>query len=657
MINFDGKSLDVRHQRLQQLREIFPEFFSEGKIDLNRISQSLADVSAEPDHYELSWAGKAEARKEIQKQTTATLIPDFAGSIKFDASDHIFIEGENLEVLRVLQKSYFGQIKMIYIDPPYNSGNDSFIYPDDYAERRQDYDKRTGIRDNEGYLNKLDLFKPNSRESGHYHSVWLSMMYPRLYLARNLLKKDGAIFVSVDDNEAANLKLLMDEVFGPENYVTTIYIKVRYEGKTLVEDSDFQKLIEQVLVYTRSPLFKPKKPIVKYDLEKFCFTVKTTGTAQVIELGNKRVEIFEAGTFSITEESPSRHGLKEIWASGKVLDGNSSGRFFRDHLAGRFDEDGYGALYKVYGIGDDGLGYRYFTGPKKKGATKGKYFQGIPSDIADDIQNQTKEVPIVTYFDFADSFGNCKHEGGIDFRNGKKPIRFIQQLFELVSFDDNDIVLDFFAGSASLAHAVLENNERQGATQLRFIAIQLPEPIDENSDAYKAGFRVISDIAKARLVNVINEKEKKQLTLDEKRTDLGFRAFRLFYSNFKKWQPQIGSAEELLAQLQIFQEPLETQSSDRYELLFELLVKAGLPLSADIDKRQSDDKLRFFVIDDGQLVFVLDQVSDSLMQDIEAIHPDNLVVLGNLFEGNNADELMTNWKLQLQDAGIGLTII
>jgi adenine-specific DNA-methyltransferase len=199
----EKKSLDIFAAKLAQLREIFPEALTEGKIDFNRLKDILGDsVSFNKEHYELSWAGKSEARAQIQKTTSATLIPSESKLMSFDSpqSSNIFIEGENLEVLHVLQRSYFGKIKMIYIDPPYNTGNDSFVYPDDYSERQDEYKKRAGITDNNGFLNKQDCWKKNNKENGQFHSVWLSMMYPRLYLARNLLREDGVIFISIDDN-------------------------------------------------------------------------------------------------------------------------------------------------------------------------------------------------------------------------------------------------------------------------------------------------------------------------------------------------------------------------------------------------------------------------------------------------------------------------
>lgn len=219
----DGQSLNLTEERITQLKSLFPDVVSEGKVDFDRLKAALGEHLTNPrDRYELSWAGKAEARKEVQKQTSATLLPDRESSVDFDTSENIFIEGENLEALRILQKSYFGKVKMIYIDPPYNTGNDSFVYPDDYSERKEEYERRTGIKDEAGYLNKQDLWKKNTKESGQFHSVWLSMMFPRLYMARNLLREDGVIFVSIDDNEQGNLKLLMDEVFGEENFLADV---------------------------------------------------------------------------------------------------------------------------------------------------------------------------------------------------------------------------------------------------------------------------------------------------------------------------------------------------------------------------------------------------------------------------------------------------
>ena len=190
----DGQSLNLTQERIKALKTLLPDVFSEDKIDWERLRQSLGEeLFVKNEHYELSWAGKADARREIQRPTTATLVPDRPASVDFEASDNVFIEGENLEVLRVLQRAYFGRVKLIYIDPPYNTGDDSFIYPDDYAERLSEYRQRTGKTDDDGFLNKQDLWHQNRRENGQFHSAWLSMMYPRLFIARNLLREDGVI--------------------------------------------------------------------------------------------------------------------------------------------------------------------------------------------------------------------------------------------------------------------------------------------------------------------------------------------------------------------------------------------------------------------------------------------------------------------------------
>ena len=228
----DGKSLTPQEIKLQQLKEILPEVFAEGKVDWEKLKATLGeDINFANERYVLNWAGKSEAFKVLQSPTTKTLVPDKNQSVNFDKTDNIFIEGENLEVLKVLQKSYFGKVKMIYIDPPYNTGNDSFIYPDKFSETKAEYEKRVGDKDEEGYLTKEGMFQKNSKENGQYHSNWLNMMYPRMFLAKNLLRQDGVIFISIDDNEVHNLRLLMNEVFGEENFISQSLVVSNPRGR------------------------------------------------------------------------------------------------------------------------------------------------------------------------------------------------------------------------------------------------------------------------------------------------------------------------------------------------------------------------------------------------------------------------------------------
>lgn len=216
----NGQSLSPHIEKFNRLKQIIPEAFSEGKVDWEKLQATLGEnINFANERYVLNWAGKSDAFRVMQQPSTRTLVPVREDSVNFDDTQNIFIEGENLEVLKVLQKSYFGKVKMIYIDPPYNTGNDSFIYPDKFSETKEEYQKRVGDKDEDGYMTGEGMFRKNSRENGQYHSNWLNMMMPRLYLARTLLRDDGVIFVSIDDNEVHNLRLLMNEIFGEENFV------------------------------------------------------------------------------------------------------------------------------------------------------------------------------------------------------------------------------------------------------------------------------------------------------------------------------------------------------------------------------------------------------------------------------------------------------
>jgi len=259
----DGKSLNITEEKINSLKKIIPEAFTENKIDWEKLKAALGDdIEFKNERYVLNWAGKSDAFRVLQSPSSATLVPCKEESIDFDKTENIFIEGENLEVLKVLQKSYFGKIKMIYIDPPYNTGNDSFIYPDKFSETREEYLNRIGDKDEAGYMTREGLFRKNSKDSGHYHSNWLSMMYPRLFLARNLLRDDGVIFVSIDDNEVHNLRLIMNEVFGEENFIAVF----PWRKRTAKSDVPFgiSQDYEWVLSYSRDNFEAGKRIERKY---------------------------------------------------------------------------------------------------------------------------------------------------------------------------------------------------------------------------------------------------------------------------------------------------------------------------------------------------------------------------------------------------------
>jgi adenine-specific DNA-methyltransferase len=362
---------------------------------------------------ELSWIGK-ESRPRLEPRI---MIEDESFSHHASARregdhfDNLLIKGDNLLALKALEQDFTGQIKCIYIDPPYNTGN-AFEHYDDALE----------------------------------HSVWLSLMKERIEILKRLLRPDGFFCVHIDDSEGHYLKVMLDEVFGRSNYLTTLYIQVRYAQKTLKQDMDFHKQVEMVHIYRKEFGAKPNLPVRASTDEKFCYYVDEKGSGSEIELGGKRVVLFTSDDYEIRKGEPSQDGLKEIWATGSILDGNSSGRFFRDYLAGRAEKDGLGSLYKVYGIGDDKFPHRYFTGPKRAGATKGKYFQGIPLGKLESGSVSTS--PIENFYDLAGSFGNCRHEGGVEFRSGKKPEALLDIILKRFT-SEGDWVLDSFAGSGT----------------------------------------------------------------------------------------------------------------------------------------------------------------------------------------------------------------
>lgn len=341
----------------------------------------------------LSWLTREKDVKRADGVAYRLLERDDALSVGDTASGNMLIQGDNLEALKSLLPYYRGQVKCIFIDPPYNTGS-AFEYYDDNLE----------------------------------HSEWLAMITPRLKLLQQFLTDDGFFVCQIDDAEGPYLKVVCDEIFGRPNYKTTLYVQVRYSQKTLKQDMDYHKQIEHVLVYSSSSKSSPNKIVINNEnsFEKFIYQIIEKSDGEKLHLGGKIVTKFAPGEYEIEKsEIGWVDGLKEIWATGSILDGNSSGRFFRDYLSSRKIEDGLGVLYKVENIGDDGHGYRYFTGPKKETATKGKYFQGVPVEKRQNEQAET-EQPIPNFHDFAGSFGNCRLEGSADFRSGKKPEAWIR---------------------------------------------------------------------------------------------------------------------------------------------------------------------------------------------------------------------------------------
>ena len=380
---------------------------------------------------ELTWVGKD---KKISVEPRILIENKKLSNIENNENtENMLIHGDNLLALKALEPKYAGKIKCIYIDPPYNTGV-AFEHYNDNLE----------------------------------HSIWLGLMKERLVILRNLLREDGFIACHIDDSEGAYLKVLMDEIFGRENYQTSFYVRVRYSGKILKQDMNYHKEIEQIHIYRKEYGAIPNLNIQETGYDQFRYYIKELDNGKIINLGGKKVEIFEKGQYKLEKGKGTEYGLKEIWASGTILDGNSSGRFFRDYLDGRVAEDGLGVLYKVWGIGNDRFDYRYFTGPKRTNATKGKYYQGVPVEQLGKEKIE-KRLPINNFFDLAGNFGNCRLEGGVDFRSGKKPEILLELILKYFS-NPNDIILDSFLGSGTTAAVAHKMNRK-------YIGIEMGEHV------------------------------------------------------------------------------------------------------------------------------------------------------------------------------------
>lgn len=434
MANVSKQHRDELLEKISKIRE----FIANSKSDKNtrNLQQYLNEITKDikGKKYGLVFEEHREAVDEKIDTHIPVLVEEKKLAIDNGGEQNFLIEGDNLAALKLLEKTHKGKIDVIYIDPPYNTGKDDFIYDDNY-------------------VNVDDKFR---------HSKWCSFITKRLSIARNLLSKSGFIAISIDDNEYSNLKLLCDEIFGFENYQSTFHIQVRYAEKSLNEEKPFKPLMEYVLFYSKDyNTFDPKRDTVDYGTDSFCFTIKELKKGKKFSVKNQEAIVFKPGEWSIEKIAGNLNGLKETWITGSIYTTMSYGKVFQNIVEPRINEDGLGCLYKILGRGDDGLGYRYYTGPARANAKKGKMYSGIPLDKREMIESgqaPQRELPILTTYDFAPDFGNIRTEGGVPFGNGKKPIKMIKQFINYHK-QKNITVLDFFAGSASTGHAVLSLNK------------------------------------------------------------------------------------------------------------------------------------------------------------------------------------------------------
>lgn len=562
MEKLDGKSLDLTKENINALKQLFPEVVTEGKLDFDKLKLVLGEeIESNKEKYEFTWHGKARSLKLAQTPSTGTLRPDKESSKNWDSTENLYIEGDNLEVLKLLQKPYFGKVKLIYIDPPYNTGKD-FVYKDDFHDNIKNYKEITG-----------QTTKSNSEISGRFHTDWLNMIYPRIKLARNLLSDDGIISISIDDNEHSNLKKLCDEIFGEMNFVGTITWEKRTKAQNTEDAKDmFQSKTEYILLY------KKLQSKIRFNLE--------------VKYSKEYPENDEKGSYRIYKiEQMSSLGMR-----GR----NTMIYPILDVLP---DEN------KQWKLGKDTI---------ETYQTRGDLFL-LDGKPCIKIRPQDEDVkgyfPFWSHFFDKDSYGTAetgKAELSSLLETKKhgfetvKPLALIKKLLFHHKNSENDIVLDFFSGSSTTAHAVMQLNAEDGGKR-KFIMVQLPELIDEGSDAYQAGYRNICEIGKERIRRagdkIVAETGKPDL-------DIGFKVFKLDSSNIKLWDPETANLEQNLFDLQ------DNIKEDRTkeDLLFEILLKIGVPLTTPIEEVSVNGKIIYNVGFGSVLLCLEDEI------DLETVH-------------------------------------
>ncbi len=599
---------DTAEEKRRELLRLFPEIHTEGgKLDFDRLKLALGEaVDVGKERYGMNWPGKAECFKTIQAPSLATLRPCPEESINFDTTENMIIEGDNLEVLKLLQKSYLGKVKMIYIDPPYNTGND-FIYPDNFSESLQTYLEYTGQVDAEGRK-----FGTNTDTDGRFHSKWLNMMYPRLYLAKNLLREDGAIFISIDDGELENLRKLCNEVFGEENFVATVIWQKVYAPKSSArhfsEDHDF------IVVYARNgEIWRPSLLARTAEQDAHYSNPDNDARGEWRADGMSGRNYYGKGIYPITTPS------------GRVIPGPPTGRYWI-YSEDRFKE--INADGRIW-WGTDGN-----NNPAVK-RFRSEVMQGrVPQTLwfYEDVghtQEAKKELLELVNFEHTDNVLDTV-----------KPTRLILRMLQIAtSPEGDDIVLDFFAGSGPIGHGVLAQNREDGGGR-RFVLVQLPEPLPTPEPS----LRTIADITKARVRRVIkklNDDDAGKLDLEDgQKQDRGFRVFKLSESNFKPWNAEAPKDGHTLA-LQLEQHINHIRNDRTAEdLLYEILLKSGYALTSPVEKLALAGK-RVHSVAGGLLFICLERkLTLELIHTMAEQKPERVVCLDEGFAGN--DQLKAN---------------
>lgn len=675
---------NIVDENIKKIAELFPNCLTErldenGKpeaaIDFDQLRQELSKdiVEGPEERYQFTWPDKRNAIRLANAPTTDTLRPCREESVDFDNTQNLYIEGDNLEVLKLLRENYLGKVKMIYIDPPYNTGND-FVYNDDFAQTTGDYVHNSGQEDEEG--NRLVA---NTESNGRFHTDWLNMIYPRLKVAKDLLSEDGVIFISIDDNEVENLKKVCDEIYGADNYVNIISANVKNIAGASGggEDKRLKKNCEYCLIYSRDyQSLNPFTGIYAYTEiyeiinkyheegkswhynsvlvnpgEKIYVASTADGEGNEIKIYKRLNTIIKSVNQIVTEEQLTE---KEVFYKygASVFEAKDA----QSSIRGRVID----AKLK-YKITEDVVSIEYIpkTG-KNKGKIYEQFYKGDKCRLFAWLRDISEEIDGIlykkdaqgTYWDLTPFINNLSKEGDIVFPNGKKPIELIKRMLLMVT-DPDSVVLDFFSGSATTAHAVMQLNAEDGGNR-KFIMVQLPEATDEKSEAYKAGYKNICEIGKERIrragKKIVEELEKKKVEeglfagsstgTEARLLDIGFRVLKLDSSNM---QDVYYSPEQFNENL-LFEDNIKHDRTDE-DLLFQAMIELGIELSAKIEQRELAGKTVWSVADNYLMACFDKDVNETTITEIARQHPYYFVLRdSSLATDNVADNFEQIWE-------------
>ena len=630
MTKLDGKTPDLAAENIEQLRQIFPDVFEAGKIDFDKLKQVLGEyVDDEKERYNFTWNGKGKALRLAQTPTTGTLRPCETESKNLDDTQNLYIEGDNLEVLKLLQQSYHGKIKMIYIDPPYNTGGD-FVYPDDFSDSIENYKWITGQVDDEG--KKLGT---NTEANGRYHTDWLNMMYPRLRLSRNLLASDGVIFISIDDTEQENMRRLCNEVFGEENFMAQIIWQKVYSPRMDVQG--FSTSHDYILCYVKSSVESIRRETFVQNTAQFNLTDPNNGKKY------RRRSIRKEGSHSTRSERP------KLWFALPAPDGTS--------------------VYPYKPDGTEGC-WRWSLETYLENEQQGtvewvKTENGWQAYAKQYLDTDAVKPPETLWLHQEVGHNHSAVEELKKLLDGKvfdspKPKELIEKMMRLSTFSqDSDTILDFFSGSSTTAHAVMQLNAEDGGNR-KFIMVQLPEPCAEGTEAAKAGYKNICEIGKERIrragekIKAEIEERNAQLKIGEEPKqvpDIGFKVFKLDSSNLKQWQPDYDDLEAT------FYDSISNYVEGRSELdvVYEIMLKMGMELTWPLETHTIGSK-NIYVIGMGTLMICLDdhittEVAEGMVALYKKLAPETWRVV---FKDNGFvdDSAKINIKEILKTAGL-----